>query len=118
MSNGKFDMQLIVPTKLVGTIIELLEGEGVIVSMVPNNDKTKRGKNQRYADGKRNKGIAAPEAVLAILNESKVALTVPQIGKLMASKHNFAESSASSTVSRLRKEKKIKCVDGKYHVAS
>lgn len=33
----KFELRLIVPAKLVGTIVELVEGEGILISMTPSN---------------------------------------------------------------------------------
>jgi hypothetical protein len=35
----KFELRLIVPAKLVGTIVELVEGEGILVSMTPSYAK-------------------------------------------------------------------------------
>ena len=36
----KFDMHIIVPAKMVGTIIELLAGEGILVSVKPQENQS------------------------------------------------------------------------------
>jgi hypothetical protein len=41
----KFELRLIVPAKLVGTIVELVEGEGILVEMKPHHDNHKRKHN-------------------------------------------------------------------------
>lgn len=113
MSASKFEMHLIVPAKLVGTIVELMEGEGVLVSMNPHNDK----KKQHYANGKKNKGISGSDAALEILSASGKPMTYKQVGKLMASKYNFSESSASPALSVLAKSKKVIRKDDLYSIA-
>ena len=118
MSNGKFEMKLIVPTKLVGAVVELMEGEGIIVHMAPfveeNKTKPRKGSGQHYAGGKRDKGISGNEAVMAILKESKLALTAEQVGKKMAERWGFSANSASPVLSKLQADKKVKRVDDKF----
>lgn len=108
---GKFELHLIVPPKLVGTIVELMDGEGIIVSMNPYVDK--KSAPRRYLNGKKNKGISGIDAVIAILTDHK-KLQYDKIGKLMQSKHNFAPSTASPVLSKMVKAKKIICEDGFY----
>lgn len=114
--SAKFEMHLIVPPKLVGTIVELMEGEGVIVSMNPHNEKGKRN-GPRYAGGKRNKGISGANAALAIIKESAKPLTYDKIGTLMASRHNFSVTSASPVLAKLVAAKKIIVRNGLYSLA-
>jgi hypothetical protein len=38
----KFDLHLIVPTKLVGPIVELLENDGVLIKIEPHHNTHKR----------------------------------------------------------------------------
>jgi hypothetical protein len=104
MSTGKFEMRLIVPTKLVGPIVELVEeGEGIIVTMTPHSE-TSGKKTPRYVDGKRNKGISANELVLQTLVTGPT--TYEQLAQRFVDK-GFAKTSLSPTLSRLIKDKQV-----------
>lgn len=48
----RFELKLIVPAKLVGTIVELVEGEGILVSMTPhqNGHHKRSGPRHHEAD--------------------------------------------------------------------
>lgn len=51
--SAKFDMHIIVPAKMIGTIVELLAGEGILVSVAPkapDNGHTKAHRG-RYSPG-------------------------------------------------------------------
>lgn len=109
-----FEMHLIVPPKLVGTIVELMSDEGIIVTMNPYKNSKKQIKV--YAGGKRNKGISGEEAVLTILKDAGKPMTHQQVGKLMASKFGFSANSSSPVLSRLAKGKKVIYKDKFYSV--
>lgn len=115
MSQGKFEMLLIAPANLVGDIVELMDGEGIVVAIKPYDDKKKNGKH--YAGGKRNKGISGEAAAIEILKSSSKPMTSIQVGKLMKSKYGFAESSGSPVLSNLSKAKKVACKDRLYSLS-
>lgn len=106
MAKGsKFEIHLIAPVALVGDIVELMDGEGVVVAIKPYDESKPTRKS--YVGGKKNKGISSENAVMNILKESSKALNSIQIGKLMSSKYKFAESSAPPALSRLVAAKKV-----------
>lgn len=110
MSNDqKFEMHLIVPIKLVGPIVELMAGEGVVVTMSQHVEKVHSRKKTRhsYANGMKDKGMLGNDAVLEIMTNEARPLATLEVGKLMATKHGFAESSASSYLSKLLREGKV-----------
>lgn len=110
---SKFEIHLVAPANLVGDIVELMDGEGVIVNIKPHDAKS-NGTRHHYVGGKKNKGISGEAAALLILKESNKPMTPTQVGKIMASKHNFAVSSASPVLSNLKIKKKVSYKDGSY----
>ena len=110
----KFEITLIAPAKLVGTIVELLNDEGCLVSMRPYVETdTPKKPLHRFHGGKRNKGISAANAVLEALDKN---LRIPDsIGNYIASNYGFAPNSASPALSRLLTEGRVhKEPDGSY----
>jgi hypothetical protein len=109
-NNDKMLMHLIVPAALVGTIIELVSGEGIVVKVETHTDE----KKVRFANGKRNKGIKGDDLLLSLLKAC--AMTSEAIEKAFIAK-GFARSSVSPTVSKLRNNKKIARNDkGLWHL--
>ena len=110
MTTQRFKMHLEVPSKLVGTIIELLDGEGILVSVEPVVDKPK--KVTRYAGGKRNKGISAVGLIVECLTKSKV-LNMSQLRAFFTDR-GFSENSVHPSLSKLVQDKRVKNDSGKY----
>ena len=104
MSDQKFKMHLIVPIKMVGTIIELIADEGILVSVEPVVEK---GKTFRYVGGKRNKGISGSELVLTSLRDHGGLMKVKELEAVFVGK-GFSTNSVGPSVSKLVIEKKIK----------
>lgn len=101
--SDKFDVHLIVPANLVGTIVELMQGSGVLVSMTPHEGREARRKHF-YRGGKRDKGISADDAILEYLRASAGLATLKQLSSYLSSKYSFADSSAGAAVSGMIKE--------------
>lgn len=103
----KFDVHVIVPAKLIGTLVELLEGEGCLVSMEPYVEKVGIKKPKfAYAGGKRNKGISGYDAVIEAI---KVGYrTTEKIADHMVKEYGFAPTSASPAITHLKAAGRIK----------
>ena len=95
----KFKMHVEVPAKLVGTIIELLADEGVVISV----EQMKSGAPApRYAGGKRNKGISSRDLVIQTVGPR--GATIEQIRTAFAGR-GFAPTSVHPALNGLVKTK-------------
>jgi len=104
----KFTMHLVVPTRLVGPITELLEGEGVLVSMEPYKENSKRRFIKRAARGGLNE--TGEDLCFRLIRESKDGKTQAELQQA------FKEAgrnpvSVSPVTSVLRKKKLVTCDD-------
>lgn len=114
-SSGKFEMHLIVPTRLVGAIVELMDGEGVVVTMSPHVETKRTNSKSHYANGKKDKGISGPDAVREVMTQAGRPMLAKEVGRLLASKHGFAVGTASPVLSKFLAEGKVVRDDaGKY----
>jgi hypothetical protein len=97
----KYEMNLIVPVRLVGPIMELLDGEGVLVSTKPHDETMATGNKKvfRYAGGKKNKGISSEELIKQMLADgSKTDKEMSFAFK----RHGFADTSTAASLSHYR----------------
>lgn len=112
-----YELHLQVPTKLLTTILELIEGEGILVKMavLPADEKRKPRKPRHYANGARLKGIDGRQLILKTLSSGPKSLTDVMSAFVT---HGFAPSSASSRLSQLRAKGEItRLADQKYALA-
>src|SRR5580693_2555253 len=107
MTEQKYNMHLVVPASLVGTIIEVLNDTGVLKSLEvidePTSDEAPK-KQVRYAHGQRNKGIKGIDLVIQSLGRGSMS-----VGALEAEfiKRGFSSSSLSPTLHILKSEGRI-----------
>jgi hypothetical protein len=99
-------MHLIVPAKLVGTIVELMDGEGILVSMNPFKGDTTKSKSYHYLGGKRLKGISGRDAVLEAVKQGHK--TTERIARYLNTNYNFALKSTSPCLTHLERDGKLK----------
>lgn len=118
MSQQKFKMTIIIPTEIVGCVLEVLKDCGTMVSLIPAEEESPPApawlpfpplppllRKPRYVNGMRNKGIPAEDLVLEILSNGTVHST-QSISKLFVAR-GFASSSATATLSKLNRMGKI-----------
>ena len=116
MVTDKYVMTLIVPARLVGTILDVLKGEGLMVKTEPyvetEQQQQPKKKEFRYAGGKRNKGISGVD--LAIQSIQAGVKTDRGLMKAFVIK-GFSENSSGPVISRLLQEGRIgRNSDGSY----
>jgi hypothetical protein len=103
----KFELRLIVPAKLVGTIVELVEGEGILVEMKPHheNNRSKR----RHAPYPRHvePGLTASDYMNTFLAQIKGKFSVKDVEQAFAAK-GWARGTASSRLNFALQKKQIK----------
>jgi len=101
----KFELRLIVPAKLVGTIVELVEGEGILVEMKPHHDNNKR----RHAPYPRHvePGLTASEYMDKFIEQAKGKFTIKEVEQAFAIK-GWAKGTASSRLNFALQKKLIK----------
>jgi hypothetical protein len=107
-SEQKYKVELIVPAKLFGTIMEVLEGCGVMVKAEPyvNGDASRKlpryngAGGSRFANGQSNKGVKGNDLFLSLLPADMRTIEKEFINR------GFALSTASATGSWLRSEGK------------
>jgi hypothetical protein len=104
LPEGKHHMHLIVPTRLVGTIYELLEGTGVVVECKPYEVPTPKVKMSRYANGKRDKGISGADLAIKLVGQG---INTRRSLAEEFQKQGFARKSATAVVSILKHEGRI-----------
>ena len=104
MATQRFRMHLEVPTNLVGPIIELVDNEGILVSVEPL--KEKNTKKHFYTNGKRNKGVSGIDLLMGLLKDHKGGVVFEQLKKAFVEK-GFSETSVSPILSKLSADGKI-----------
>lgn len=107
---SQYEMHLIVPAKLVGTIIELLDGEGILVSTAPYDEKKSQApvakkRKFKFAHGIKNKGVRGRELALEMVGRGPV--TEAQARNIFVAK-GFAPTSAQAFLSELKCEGRAK----------
>ena len=102
----KFELKLIVPAKLVGTIVELVEGEGILVEMKPYA-------NQRHSPIHRHHepGITANDLMLEYIKAATKPFTVKDVEQVFKAK-GYAIGTVSSRLSMAKTKKLVKTVGG------
>jgi hypothetical protein len=103
----RFELRLIVPAKLVGTIVELVEGEGILVEMKPYHENTKRKHNpypRHYEPG-----TTATEFMDLFLSSVKGKFSTKDVEQAFAMK-GWARGTASSRLNFALSKKQIKRV--------
>lgn len=109
----KFDMILVVPTKLVGPILELVSNEGIVVRVNPHNQEKIR--KSGYRDGIKDKGIKGADLLIQCLEKvPSHRATLDDLRKAFVEK-GFSKNSIDATVSQAVKNGKVKR-DGKFVV--
>lgn len=103
-----FNVLLQVPQSELATVLQALDGTVMLVK-IEEAEKLKI-REQRYANGKKNKGIKGERLVLDLVTKSKVPVKLADIGEAMR-KRGFADSSLSPIVSRLVAKGEIKRLD-------
>jgi hypothetical protein len=94
-----------VPTKLLTPLIELVEGEGgVVIKLSTDEAPQPTKKTCRYMNGIRNKGISGEALILKTLTNGPVEQKVIETA---FKDLNFASSTATSRLTKLRQEKKV-----------
>jgi allophanate hydrolase subunit 2 len=102
----KFELRLIVPAKLVGTIVELVEGEGILVEMKPHHENNKRKHSvPRHVEP----GLTANDYMDTFLGQTKGKFTIKDVEQAFAKK-GWARGTASSRLSFALQKKQIKRV--------
>jgi hypothetical protein len=118
MTTQKFAMRIEVPAKLVGTIIELLDGEGTIVSVEQMREKAPssgRGSGHHYAGGKKNKGISGEVLAIEILATAGRSGVAYKKAEAMFADRGFAKTSASPNLSKAVKAGRARVVDNVFY---
>ena len=103
----KFELRLIVPAKLVGTIVELVEGEGILVEMKPHNEvkHKKHAVYPRHVDPE----TTASEYMNTFIAQVKGKFTIKDVEQAFAMK-GWARGTASSRLNFALNKKQIKRV--------
>lgn len=99
----KFELILIVPAKLVGTIVELMEDSGVLVSMKPHNHTPKRV--QRHHEP----GMTADDLMAQFIKAVKGQFTYKQVEEVFKAK-GFKPGTASSRLAMAKSKKLIRAI--------
>lgn len=94
----KYEMTMVVPAKLIGTIVEIIDKEGIKATIVPARESTVPKKRMRYAGGKRDKGILGTELAREILSQGPTKLKAAE--KIFLEK-GFAKSTAYTNMNIL-----------------
>lgn len=111
-----YKVTLRVPVKMLSTIMEVLDGEGVLISAVPDEgvevaNGAKVRKN-RYFGGRRSKGISGEELALQCLKDG------PQTEEAITptfQSHGFAVNSVSAVLSKARRDNLVsRLTDGRW----
>lgn len=93
-----------VPTRLISTILELVEGEGIAATV--DGKQQQKEMKRHYVNGRRNKGITGRDLVLRSLDENDGRVMVKALEKIFTN-HGFAAASYSSVVTNLEKQEKL-----------
>lgn len=110
MSDKLYDIVIkAVPAKLVGTVLQVLEGCGEM-SMEPHLPSQKEEPKKKaftYRGGRRYKGISAKDAIVKAIEAAGGGVTVDYLSKCLTKEYDFAPTSASAAVSELTKEGRV-----------
>jgi len=110
---SKFAIHIIVPAKMIGTIIDLLDNEGILVSVTPIDDEKKPSRHRVPRSRKNTQ--TGQELVLQLLSSG--AKTPQQLSTLFQAQ-GFSSSSYSPCCSKLHAAGKIHFskTDGKWRL--
>ena len=104
--SDKYSIHVVVPTRLVGSVLELINGEGEVLHVEPFQAPPSRSKrSRRYLGGVKDKGVTGRALVLETLKD-KPASRDELIAAFKAK--GFAPSSCSSTLSALRAQDAVR----------
>lgn len=92
-----FDMHITVPAKVIGNIIELLSGEGILVSISPKAELAPKQAQRRYVGGRRNKGISGIDVIIMALGSGHTAGLTSYFAR-----HDFSVTSVSPSLTKAR----------------
>jgi hypothetical protein len=116
-----YHIHLRVPTRLVTTLLELVEREDITVLDSPFKEAAIAPSSKRtphYVNGKRNKGISGRDLVLASLKTSPSGLTDEELERIFTDR-GFSPNSAGPNTSKLREEGVIwRSIGGKWLLRS
>jgi len=108
-----YDLCIRVPAAKLGTILELLEEEGEVLSIVLTREHHK--KPVRWANGSRNKGITGADLVLELVQKSTITAAY---ARRVFIERGFAPNSSAAALSHLVGLGKIKRdVNGTFSLA-
>ena len=110
MSDQKYEIHVLVPPELVGTIVELLKDDRITVTrMRPLAEEKPRSTRHPYVGGKRDKGIKSTDLMHELLRHGPQSIEIIERAFV---KRGFAVGTVSPTISRMKAEGLVS-LDGK-----
>lgn len=109
----RYKVTIEVPAAMVGVVIDVLNGEGVLMSVEPVQPVQDSKRGSRYVNGIRNKGMSAADLIMSTL-EAKHSASGAELEVAFA-QHGFSRTSVSPSVARaIRAGKIVRRRDGRF----